>query len=186
MKKVILATSAALILAACSQNNNVIEMSNRDALSLIEFEKPSTPHNVLIEKNRLFADTEKVSGQLLLNAQECGTQHPTGYIKNLVDDYKDSISLQYGFEYAGEGQGVPTYWVTLHPNTAGYQTMKEFKKDFDICNPFRGKFPHDLNEDWLMLVGSCGKDYFDGTEKPRGCWELREEVQPSIKLAELN
>lgn len=183
MKKAILAASA-IILTACSQSPNVIEMSNRDALSLIDFEKPETPHNIIIEKNRLFANTEKESGQLALNAQECGTQHGLGHFEELVEMYKDSISLQYGFEYDGESQGVPTYWVTLHPNIAGYTSMEAFKKDFDICNPFRGKFPHDLNEDWLMLVGSCGKDFFDGTEKPRGCWELREEVQPSLKLSE--
>ncbi len=182
MKKYLFLVSA-LLLTACG-TKDVSNMSDSKVESLISYEAPDIPYKLKLERNPLFKNKEKTIAQFQWNSAECGTATADGYFESLVDKYENSVSAQYGFEYSGEGQGVSTFWVTVLPNIAGYTNMEEFKADFDVCNPNRGKFPYDLNKNWLMLVGSCGADFDDETDRPYGCRIISDAVQQSLKLAE--
>lgn len=180
MKKYLFLFSA-LLLTACG-TTDVNRMSDAQLESVISYETPEVPYILKLERNPLFFDQDKVIAQMKFNAAECGTMTTEGHFEALAAKYEDSVSVQYGFEYDGDNQGVSTFWVTVLPNISGYTSMDEFKADFNICNPNRGKFPYAVSKDWLMLVGSCGADYDDGSGNPYGCRVLREAVQPTLKF----
>ncbi len=120
--------------------------------------------------------------QLKSMADECGTKYKTGYFDELVTKFSSSTKIVYSFKYQGASQSPDTFIVTLIPNKAGYTSIDQFKKDFDMCSVGGDAYPVKLNGDWLLFVSSCGSGYSDDSGKPIGCDEVRKIVEPSLRL----
>jgi len=120
--------------------------------------------------------------QLALMAQECGNDQSKNYFNNLVSKFSGTTKIIYNFKYTGESQGSDTFTVTLLPNKAGYSSLDEFKNDFDQCYAGGDAYPTMLNDNWLLFVNSCGTGFDDGSGKPIGCQEVRDVVEPTLKL----
>lgn len=120
--------------------------------------------------------------QLKGMAEECGSQHSTGYFDQLISKFRGTTKTIYNFKYTGESQESDTFMVTLLPNKAGYTSLDQFKKDFDICAAGGDAYPTMLNGNWLLLVNSCGSGFSDGSGRPIGCEKMQEVVQPTLKL----
>jgi hypothetical protein len=120
--------------------------------------------------------------QLVSMAQECGNNQTESYFSNLISKFSGATKTVYNFKYTGASQKSDTFVVTLLPNKAGYTSLDQFKKDFDICAAGGGAYPTKLNSDWLLFVNSCGTGFDDGSGKPIGCQEARDVVEPTLKL----
>ena len=115
-------------------------------------------------------------------ADECGSEHATDYFDQLVSKFSGTTKTMYNFKYNGESQESDTFVVTLLPNKAGYTSLDQFKKDFDLCYAGGDAYPIMLNSDWLLFESSCGSGYSDGSGKPIGCDEVKKVVEPTLKL----
>jgi hypothetical protein len=115
-------------------------------------------------------------------AEECGNNQTASYFSNLVSKFSGATKTVYNFKYTGTSQESDTFVVTLLPNKAGYSSLDQFKKDFDQCYAGGDAYPTMLNSDWLLFVNSCGTGFDDGSGKPIGCQEVRDVVEPTLKL----
>lgn len=122
--------------------------------------------------------------QLVSMAQECGNEQSTSYFDNLVSQFNDVSKTVYTFRYTGASQESDTFIVTLLPNKPGYSSLDEFKRDFDQCYAGGDAYPTMLSDDWLLFINSCGSGFDDGSGKPIGCQEVRDVVEPTLKLNE--
>ncbi|MCD6109220.1 hypothetical protein J7J83_00435 [bacterium] len=120
--------------------------------------------------------------QLVSMAQECGNEQTENYFNNLVSKFSGATKTVYNFKYTGDSQESDTFVVTLLPNKAGYSSLDEFKKDFDQCYAGGDAYPTMLNDNWLLFVNSCGTGINDGSDRPIGCQEIRDVVEPTLKL----
>jgi len=120
--------------------------------------------------------------QLVSMAQECGNEQSVSYFNSLVSKFSGAIKTVYSFKYTGASQESDTFVVTLLPNKAGYFSFDEFKKDFDQCYAGGDAYPTKFNSDWLLFVNFCGTGFDDGSGKPIGCQEVRDVVEPTLKL----
>jgi len=120
--------------------------------------------------------------QLKDAATECGSQHADDYFDQLVLKFSGTEIINYNFTYKDDSQEPNFYRVTLIPNKPEYTSLDEFKKDFDICNAGGSLYPIMLNNDWLVFENSCGSGYDDGSDKPIGCQEVKDVVEPTLKL----
>jgi hypothetical protein len=120
--------------------------------------------------------------QLKGMADSCGSQHDTGYFDQLVSKFSGETKTIYSFKYAGASQESDTYVVTLLPNKAGYTSLDQFKKDFDLCDAGGDAYPTMVNSNWLLFVNSCGSGFNDGSGNPVGCAEIQKIVEPTLKL----
>lgn len=120
--------------------------------------------------------------QLVSMAQECGNKQTVNYFSNLVSKFSGATKTVYNFKYAGASQKSDTFVVTLLPNKAGYSSLDDFKKDFDQCYAGGDAYPKMLNDDWLLFVNSCGSGFNDGSGEPIGCQEVKNVVEPTLKL----
>lgn len=120
--------------------------------------------------------------QLKGMADECGSQHDTGYFDKLVSEFSGATETIYSFKYTGASQASDTFTVTLLPNEAGYTSLDQFKKDFDICAAGGNAYPTKVNSHWLLFINSCGSGFDDGSGRPIGCDKVREVIEPTLTL----
>jgi len=120
--------------------------------------------------------------QLVSMAQECGNEQTENYFNNLVSKFSGATKTVYNFKYTGASQESDTFVVTLLPNKAYYSSLDEFKKDFDQCYAGGDAYPTMLNDNWLLFINSCGTGFDDGSGRPIGCQEVRDVVEPTLKL----
>jgi len=120
--------------------------------------------------------------QLASMAQECGNEQSESYFSNLVSKFSGATKIVYKFKYTGVSQDSDTFVVTLLPNKAGYSSLDEFTKDFDLCYAGGDAYPAMLNDDWLLFASACGTGFSDGSGRPIGCDEVQEVVLPTLKL----
>lgn len=131
------------------------------------------------KKTALFDFTAE---QLKAAADECGSQHSSGYFNQLVSKFSGTTKTIYNFKYTGASQESNTFTVTLLPNKAGYTSLDQFKKDFDICAAGGDAYPTMLNSNWLLFKNSCGSGVDDGSGRPIGCQKVQDVVESSLKL----
>ncbi len=115
-------------------------------------------------------------------AQECGSQHNADYFEQLIAKFSGTTITTYNFQYNGMSQDSRPFVVTLLPNKAGYTSLDQFKKDFDMCAAGGDVYPKKLNSNWLLFVNSCGSGYDDGSGRPHGCDEVEKVVSPTLEL----
>lgn len=120
--------------------------------------------------------------QLKGAAKDCGSKHDTNYFDQLVPKFSNTTKIIYNFKYTGASQESDTFTVTLLQNKAGYTSLEQFKKDFDICAAGGDAYPMNLNSNWLLFVSSCGSGVDDGSGRSVGCDKVRQVVEPSLKL----
>lgn len=115
-------------------------------------------------------------------ADECGAQHEIDYFDMLITKFNGANKTVYNFKYQGNSQDAGIYSVTLLPNKAGYTSLEQFKKDFDICAAGGDAYPTMLNSNWLLFVSACGSGFDDGSGRTHGCDEIKKIIEPSLKL----
>lgn len=122
------------------------------------------------------------ASELILAAEECGTKHDVGYFDALISKFSGSSKIIYDFKYQGNNQDGSTFIVTLLPNRAGYTSIDQFKKDFDVCAVGGQAYPQMLSSNWLLFISSCGSGFDDGSGGIHSCDEIRKIVEPSLKF----
>jgi len=120
--------------------------------------------------------------QLVSMAEECGNEQIASYFSSLVSKFSGATKIIYNFKYTGVSQESDTFVVTLLPNKAGYSSLDEFNKDFGQCYAGGDAYPTMLNDDWLLFVNSCGTGFDDDSGNAIGCQEVRDVVEPTLKL----
>ncbi|MBD3281310.1 hypothetical protein GF391_01020 [Candidatus Uhrbacteria bacterium] len=115
-------------------------------------------------------------------ANECGTEHPPQYLETLIRKFEAEPRFVYEFKYKGESQESDTYRVVVIRNVANYQTLEEFKKDFDLCAAGGEEYPVKMTKNWLMFENSCGSGFDDGSGRPNGCQIVKDQVGSTIEL----
>ncbi|MDD4995268.1 MAG: hypothetical protein PHW53_02295 [Patescibacteria group bacterium] len=137
---------------------------------------------VSVSKNAVLFDytVEQLEGM----AGECGSQHDPDYFDELILKFVAAGATKhiYNLKYSDASQEPDTFVITLLPNEAGYASLDQFKKDFDICAAGGDAYPTMLSENWLLFVNSCGSGFDDGSGRPIGCEKVREIVEPTLKL----
>ncbi|MFZ2190324.1 MAG: PsbP-related protein [Candidatus Magasanikiibacteriota bacterium] len=111
-----------------------------------------------------------------------GIKNESGYFDKLISKFNGTTETIYTFQYTGVKQDSGKFVVTLIPNKAGYTSLDQFKKDFDIYDAGGDAYPNMLNNNWLLFVSSCGSGYDDGSGQPHGCDEIKKVVSPTLKL----
>ncbi|MBU0645866.1 hypothetical protein KJ611_00075 [Patescibacteria group bacterium] len=115
-------------------------------------------------------------------ARECGTTVDSEHLRSIETKLNPLMGVKYIFTYQGESQQANVYVVTVIPNAPGYETLDQFKKDFDFCAVGGDYYPHALSAGWLMFVSSCGSGYRDESGRPVGCEEVEKALGDSLKL----
>lgn len=131
------------------------------------------------------APFDYTADQLRSMAEECGNgkvSQPSDYFKQLVEKFKGAEKTIYNFKYTGASQATDTFTVTLLPNKAGYTSLDQFKKDFEICAAGGELYPSMMNANWLLFTNTCGSGASDGSGRPIGCEKVREIVEPTLAL----
>lgn len=119
---------------------------------------------------------------LAARSEECGTSHGEEYYKELLLKFRNQRGTTYHFIYDGPSLQPNFYDVTLLPNEPGYETMEEFKRDFDVCSDDGWIYPLDVNDLWLVFERPCAAAEDDGSGNPKGCEEIRARFGKSLKI----
>lgn len=146
--------------------------------STFEFADSDMPMNITLQTSGFMPNFEDLEA----NAKECGVENSSEYYNNLADTFYDAYQSTYIFKYNDLSQEEDTYVITVIDNVAGYSTMQEFKKDFDLCYAGGSLYPFDINEEFLLFVSSCVSGYDDGSENPNGCQVMKEFIESSLYL----
>lgn len=126
------------------------------------------------------ADFDYTAGQLLAMAQECGSQKDLDYFTELTDTFSNTQKQVYTFTYTEMAQSPLDYVVTVMPNAANYQTLDEFKADFDTCAAGGQAYPAEVTANSLMFVSACGTGFDDGSGNPVGCSQVIDAVNLNL------
>lgn len=137
----------------------------------VEVRKDELPVGELFTAERLRAD-----------AEECGRKKPSGYFGALLAKFDGADAHAYRFTYGADGaDAASAFKVTVVPNAPEYETLAEFREDFDICAAGGERYPHMASPEWLVFVSSCpGADFGDGMAQR--CEDTRRVVLPSLQL----
>ena len=125
------------------------------------------------------------AADLKSRADACGTSYSDNYFENLVAKFKKSPKIFYTFKYKGanaSNSDESVYSVTILPNKAGYTSLEQFKKDFNLCGAGGVDNPFMMNEKWLLFTSSCGSGFDDGSGRINSCEAARKIIEPSLKL----
>ncbi len=162
----------------------VIEVATDTAANKGEPKEPLTysTSGVSVSVSKETAPFGFTADQLVSRAEECGNEQTVSYFNSIVSKFSGATRSVYNFKYTGASQGSDTFVVTLLPNKTGYSSLDEFKKDFDQCYAGGDAYPKMLNDDWILFVNSCGTGFSDGSGNPIGCQEVRDVIEPTLKL----
>lgn len=167
-----------IILAMIIIGGGIYIWRNNSKAEPLTYSIANTP--VSVEKDA--APFDFTAEELKLSAEECGTKHEEGHFDQLAAKFKGENKIVYNFTYKGDSQDSVIFTVTLLPNKAGYTSLDQFKKDFDICAVGGQAYPKMLNNNWLLFINSCGSGFDDGSGRIHGCDEAQKIIEPSLKL----
>lgn len=165
------------------QKNQIVPLNPKTAVkeNLPEpLSYSTTGVSVSVSKNT--APFDYTAEQLKSMADECGSKYNADYFNQLVTKFSGASKIIYNFKYNGTSQNSDTFVVTLLPNRAGYTSLEQFKKDFDICAAGEGVYPKMFNSKWLLFINSCGSGSDDASGRPIGCQKVQDVVEPTLKL----
>lgn len=126
------------------------------------------------------SEFDYTADQLLAMAEECGSQKDLDYFTELTDTFSNTQKQVYTFTYTEMAQSPLDYVVTVMPNTANYQTLDEFKADFDTCAAGGQAYPAEVTANSLMFVSACGTGFDDGSGNPVGCSEVVDAIEVNL------
>lgn len=166
-----------------SLKDQILKLQELNSKETNEFTYSDSNHNFPIEKQE-FIVREKFDVEDLVNySAECGQNKDKEYFQELMSSYsKTDKGVSYTFKYNKPSQD-PNYWtVTLIPNQIGYKNTNNFYNDFSLCFAGGDLYPKLVSDNYLFFIKSCGSGYNDGSGLPIGCGEIREIIEPTIKL----
>lgn len=185
MKKIIILGVCIFILSGCNsmtakpeEVDQTKNIHNNSETKIITYSTQELPVTISEEKIAFDYTTKRLSDM----AQECINKKTTDYFDNLVSEFKDTNKIIYNFKYTADSQESDTFKITLIPNKPGYNSLDEFREDFDQCYAGGDAYPTMLNSDWLLFVNSCGTGFDDGSGRPIGCDKIKEIIVPTLKF----
>ncbi len=116
---------------------------------------------------------------LLAQAEECGSARSPQYYVDLENLFVGETGMQYTFAVAGDYE-MPTWTVTVLPNTASYTDEGLFAGDFGICAAGASMYPSTISSSTLLFIDSCGSGYSGGKEN--GCDVIRAAIEPTLSI----
>jgi hypothetical protein len=116
---------------------------------------------------------------LLAQADECGYARSADYYVDLENMFDGAKGVKYTFKIAGDYE-MPTWTVTVLPNTPVYTSLESFKNDFDICAAGGDLYPKQVSTEALLFTESCGSGYSAGKEN--GCDAIRAAVESTLTV----
>lgn len=105
-------------------------------------------------------------------------KNDAGYFDKLVSKFNGTIKTIYNFKYIGVSQNPDVFVVTLIPNKAGYTSLDQFKKNFDLCEVGGDVYLTMITGKWLILVNSCGSDASEGSGDRSGAKKSKMRFYP--------
>lgn len=118
---------------------------------------------------------------LLSNSQGCGGNETLSHFQSIASQMKDARKVVYNFTSTDKSQDAGVYRVTALENKAGYKTLDDVKKDWNVCDA-GATYPIMVNANWMLFSDSCGTGYDDGSGLPHGCSVVQDAVSSSLKL----
>jgi hypothetical protein len=123
-----------------------------------------------------------ISSQLATMAKSCGINKSDQYYDELFNKFKDLEEIVYTFKYKGSGKNTRDYTIIVIPNKAEYVSFDAFKEDFSVCEAGLGRYPMDMNEDWLLFESSCGSGFDNNLGSINGCEKVKKIVKDNIEI----
>ncbi|MDA0208000.1 MAG: hypothetical protein O3B64_01135 [bacterium] len=140
------------------------------------------PDSLLTKVQSLTAGDVFTADGLYAQSEECGTNRRKAYYEDLMQELRDVPMNRYNFMYTGASQLPSDYIVSVMPNEAGYESLEEFKLDFNLCFAGGDYYPTALDVDYLYFASSCGTGFGDGSTLPVGCAEAKRIVETETDI----
>lgn len=118
---------------------------------------------------------------LLSNSQGCGGSAALSHFQTVASQMKDARKVVYNFTSTKKSQDAGVYRVTALENKAGYKTLDEVKKDWNVCDA-GATYPIMVNANWMLFSDACSTGYDDGSGLPHGCSAVEDAVASTLKL----
>ncbi len=134
------------------------------------------------ERSLLLLRNTFTAEMLISMSEECGSTLSANHFDSLLKTFKYQRGHRYDFLYRNDSQEPSTYTLSIFANEPGYENLEEFKNDFDVCAAGSILYPLDLNKNWLMFESGCETGFDDGTNRPIGCTEIRDQLRKTLKL----
>ncbi len=136
--------------------------------------------SISVASKTVDASTLVSADALLAQAQECGGfVRDAQYYLDIENTFTGATGTQYTFSIVGEYE-MPTWTVTVLPNTPVYSSLESFKTDFDICAVGGALYPKQAGAQTLLFANSCGSGYSAGGEN--GCDRIRTTIEPTLVI----
>ncbi len=136
-----------------------------------------------IEKNTFSVRQGFSLDELVSNSTGCGVNLTKEHFATVLKMYAPTDkATEYHFVYNGSSQS-PSEWVVIAmANKPNYQSLADFKQDFDICDAGASRYPFQVSPSYLLFTSSCGTGLSDGSGLPNGCAEIQQAVASTIKI----
>lgn len=115
--------------------------------------------------------------------QECGINKNQIYFNNLLSKFSSSDKGHiYEISNTKQTQNSSIWKITVIPNKFGYKNLNEFKNDFNLCYAGGDEYPKLVSKNYLLFISSCGTGFDNNSKLPHGCDEIKNILEPIIKL----
>jgi hypothetical protein len=165
-------------------NTNLVTPSPLTVNEMVnEFSFASNGKVKSIEKTSFLVRQGFSLDELVSNSKGCGVNSTREHFATVLKMYAPTDkATEYHFVYNGASQS-PSEWIVIAmANKPNYQSLDDFKRDFDICDGGAMRYPFQVSPSYLLFVSSCGTGFSDGSGLPNGCAEIQEAVTSTIKL----
>ncbi len=181
MKKNILVFTLIIVVTTTS----VIAFYWKQKNNNVQKEKETISYSIsdaFISVSKEKVEFDYTAQQLLAMSRECGNEQTENYFKKLLSKFDGSPKIIYSFKYNYPTQKPDTFVVITIPNKAKYQSIEQFKKDFNQCYAGGDAYPKMLNDKWLLFVNSCGTGFIDVSYEINGCQKAKDIIEKTLKL----
>jgi len=132
--------------------------------------------NAIIERSLLLVRENFTPEMLTSMSEECGTNLSNEHFTELLKQFNYQRGHRYSFIHRDTTREPTTFTVTVIANGPEYETLEDFKKDFNVCAAGSILLPLDLNSNWLIFESGCG------VSEDSGCNDIRTQVKETLKI----
>ncbi len=120
---------------------------------------------------------ELFTSETLANTSaQCGTNLTSEHFTERLEQFKYQRGHRYSFLHRDTSREPTIYTVTVIANGPGYESLEEFKNDFDVCIADGNLYPLDLNNNWLVFESGCG------ASEDSGCNDIRTQIVNTLTI----
>ena len=159
------------------------KISKKESVNPNEFIYSDGGNDFLITQNKINILQYFTAQGLQGTNKECGRNKDLAYFQNILSNFSfNDTGFEYQFHYGKPSQDKGFWSIIVIPNKIGYTDINAFKNDFELCYAGGARYPYLISDNYLLFVSSCGTGCGDGSDLPHGCDEVREIIEPTIKL----